>query len=54
MLSLAVIDVSHAEPGTEVTVFWGDHGKRQKAIRATVAPAPYKTDRRRAELAAAK
>jgi glycine cleavage system aminomethyltransferase T len=54
MLSLAVIDVSHAEPGTEVTVFWGDHGRRQKAIRATVAPAPYKTDRRRAEPAAAK
>ena len=51
MLSLAVIDVDQAEPGTEVSVVWGDVGKRQKEIRATVAPAPYKTDRRRADLA---
>jgi glycine cleavage system aminomethyltransferase T len=53
MLSLAVIDVDQAEPGTEVSVVWGDVGKRQKEIRATVAPAPYKTDRRRADLAGA-
>jgi len=50
MLSLAVIDVDRAEPGTEVTVIWGDVGQRQKQIRATVAAAPYKTDRRRTEL----
>jgi len=54
MLSLAVIDVDRAEPGTEVTVVWGDVGQRQKEIRATVAPAPYKTDRRRADLAGAR
>jgi vanillate/3-O-methylgallate O-demethylase len=29
-------------PGTEVEIVWGDPGKRQKAIRATVGPAPYK------------
>jgi len=33
-----------------VTVIWGDVGQRQKQIRATVAAAPYKTDRRRTEL----
>lgn len=59
MLSLCVIDVDHAEPGTEVTVLWGegndpvsptveDHA--QKAITATVARTPYKEDRRRADI----
>ncbi|GAA4543991.1 glycine cleavage T C-terminal barrel domain-containing protein [Pseudonocardia xishanensis] len=51
MISLAVLDVEHAEPGTEVEVLWGDAGTPQKRIRATVAPAPYKTDRRRSEVA---
>jgi glycine cleavage system aminomethyltransferase T len=51
MLSLASVDVRHAEPGTEVTVVWGekDGGSSkptverhaQTQIRATVAPAPY-------------
>jgi vanillate/3-O-methylgallate O-demethylase len=50
MLSLCTIDVAHSEPGTEVTVHWGEPGGPQKAIRATVAPAPYKPDRRRADL----
>jgi glycine cleavage system aminomethyltransferase T len=50
MLSLCVIDVEHAEPGTAVEVIWGAPGHRQKAIRATVAPAPYKTDNRRADV----
>jgi vanillate/3-O-methylgallate O-demethylase len=50
MLSLATIDVAHADPGTEVIVIWGAPGARQKEIRATVAPAPYKTDNRRADL----
>ena len=50
MLSLAVIDVAHAQPGTEVTIVWGepDGGTTkptverhvQARIRATVAPAP--------------
>ena len=47
MISLTVIDVASSEPGTEVTVLWGEPGRRQKEIRATVASAPYKTDRRR-------
>jgi glycine cleavage system aminomethyltransferase T len=50
MLSLAVLDVAHATPGTEVTVVWGEPGGGtakptverhvQTRIRATVAPAP--------------
>ena len=50
MLSLAVIDAALAAPGTQVEVIWGLPGKRQKAIRATVVPTPYKTDNRRADL----
>jgi vanillate/3-O-methylgallate O-demethylase len=50
MLSLCTIDVAQAEIGTEVTVIWGNPGDRQKEIRAVVAPAPYKTDNRRADL----
>ena len=52
MLSLAVLDVGHAEPGTPVEVLWGSEGSRQKIIRAAVAPAPYKTDRRRSDVSA--
>jgi vanillate/3-O-methylgallate O-demethylase len=49
-LSLATIDVAHAEPGTEVVVVWGEEPNstkpqvephRQVEVRATVAPAPY-------------
>mgnify|MGYP000200475326 CR=1 FL=1 len=56
MLSLCTIDVEYSEPGTEVTVFWGEGGEPvnptvephvQKEISATVAPAPYYTDKRR-------
>lgn len=46
MLSLCTIDVAYREPGTEVTVLWGDPEGPQKAVQATVAPAPYKEDRR--------
>jgi glycine cleavage system aminomethyltransferase T len=55
MLSLGVLDVEYAEPGTEVTIVWGeptDHTNPRVAdhepteIRATVAPVPYKEDRR--------
>lgn len=47
VLTLAFIDVSLSEPGTEVEVLWGNPGARQTRIRATVAPAPYKQDKRR-------
>jgi vanillate/3-O-methylgallate O-demethylase len=50
MLSLACIDIEYGEPGTEVTVVWGEEGGGtskptverhvQTEIRATVAPAP--------------
>ncbi len=50
MLSLCVIDVALCEPGSEVTVIWGRPGMPQKRIRATVAPAPYKRDNRRADV----
>jgi len=50
MVSLAVIDNEHSEPGTQVTVVWGEEGRGsskptverhvQVEIRATVAPAP--------------
>ncbi|WP_320783554.1 aminomethyl transferase family protein [Streptomyces sp. CRN 30] len=50
MVSLATVDLAHSEPGTEVTVVWGENpnsakpgveAHRQVQIRATVAPAPY-------------
>jgi glycine cleavage system aminomethyltransferase T len=50
MVSLATIDSALAEPGTEVTVVWGEHPvsakpaveeHRQVEIRAVVAPCPY-------------
>ena len=50
MLSLATVDLAYSEPGTEVTVHWGNPHSSQKRIRAIVAPAPYKTDRRRSDL----
>jgi len=50
MVSLAVIDNEHSEPGTQVTLVWGEEGRgsskptverhAQAEIRATVAPAP--------------
>lgn len=50
MLSLCTVDVAYSEPGTAVKVLWGTPGANQKQIRATVAPAPYKQDNRRADL----
>jgi vanillate/3-O-methylgallate O-demethylase len=51
MLSLAVVDLEQSEPGTEVTLVWGEEGGGsakpvverhvQTEIRAAVAPAPY-------------
>jgi vanillate/3-O-methylgallate O-demethylase len=52
MLSLCTVDVEHAEVGTEVVVLWGEPDGPQKAIRATVAPAPYKEDKRRTDVTA--
>lgn len=49
-VSLATVDEAAAQPGTEVTVLWGERPNsakpavephRQVGIRATVAPAPY-------------
>lgn len=52
VLSLCTIDIEYSKPGTAVTVVWGDPGSPQKPIRATVARAPYKTDKRRTDLTA--
>jgi syringate O-demethylase len=51
MLTLAVIDAAHAQPGTQVTFVWGEENggtskptverHKQMEIRATVAPVPY-------------
>jgi syringate O-demethylase len=51
MLTLAVLDAAHAEPGTEVTLVWGeeDGGTRKPTVephvqielRAIVSPVPY-------------
>jgi syringate O-demethylase len=51
MLTLAVLDAEHAEPGTEVAFVWGEEGGGstkptvephvQTEIRAIVSPAPY-------------
>jgi vanillate/3-O-methylgallate O-demethylase len=64
ILSLAIVDASHAEPGTEVTIVWGepDGGSRkphverhrQLTVRATVAPAPYAQAVRQFKAGAAK
>ncbi|GAB3615585.1 aminomethyltransferase family protein [Okibacterium endophyticum] len=52
VLTLSYLLPEYAEPGTEVKVLWGNPGTRQKLIRATVRPAPYKPDHRRDDLAA--
>jgi glycine cleavage system aminomethyltransferase T len=51
MLSLGYVNVEDAEPGTEVTLIWGEEGGGSKKpvverhvqteIRATVSPVPY-------------
>ena len=54
-LSLAIVDTEYSEPGTEVTVVWGEpedntnpkvERHTQTEIRATVQPAPYSEDKR--------
>jgi glycine cleavage system aminomethyltransferase T len=54
VLTLAYLQPQQAVPGTEVQVLWGEPGQPQRLIRATVAPAPYKPDRRRSDLTAAR
>lgn len=55
MISLCCLDVEYSEPGTEVTVIWGDDHSPSNPqverhttheIRATVAEVPYTEDRR--------
>ncbi len=51
MLTLAILDAEHAEPGTEVTFVWGEETAApskptverhvQTEIRAIVSPVPY-------------
>jgi vanillate/3-O-methylgallate O-demethylase len=49
MLSLSLVNIEHSEPGTEVTIRWGEPNSRRPTvennvvheIRATVASAPY-------------
>ena len=51
MLSLGIVDIAHSEPGTQVTVVWGEEARgstkptverhQQVEIRATVASVPY-------------
>jgi len=51
MISLAMVDVEHSDPGVQVTVVWGEQGRgstkptverhQQAEIRATVASVPY-------------
>ena len=51
MLTLAMLDAEHAEPGTEVTFVWGEENGGsakptverhvQTEIRAIVSPVPY-------------
>ena len=46
-----MIDIEHSEPGTQVTLYWGEEGggstkptverHKQIEIRATVAPVPF-------------
>jgi len=49
VLSQALVDVDHAEPGTEATLVWGEQNSRRQTveqhelsdIRVTLAPVPY-------------
>jgi vanillate/3-O-methylgallate O-demethylase len=50
MISLCTIDIEQSELGTEVTVIWGNPDEPQKEIRAKVAPAPYKEDKRKVDV----
>ncbi len=49
-ISHCSIDTEYAQMGREVVVVWGEPGHRQKRIRATVAPSPFKEDNRYMDL----
>jgi glycine cleavage system aminomethyltransferase T len=54
MLSLACVDIEHSEPGTEITLIWGEPNSTrpeverhtEKEIQATIGPSPPAGDRR--------
>lgn len=48
-LSMGCVDAELTAPGTELTVEWGDHGRRIKPVRATVDRFPYLTDKRNSD-----
>jgi glycine cleavage system aminomethyltransferase T len=50
MISLAHLDIELIEPGTEVTVIWGQAGGPQREVRATVTQLPFKRDIRRSTI----
>ncbi|TAI64741.1 aminomethyltransferase family protein [Bradyrhizobium sp. Leo170] len=52
VLAIAFLNPEAATLGSQVEVVWGTPGTPQRTIRATVHPAPYKKDNRRADLAA--
>ena len=49
-VTAGTIEAEYAEIGTELIVVFGDPGKRQKWIRATVAPLRFKEDHRRDDM----
>ena len=42
MVSNCLIPIEYSEPGTQVTIIWGEPGHPQKEIRGTVQTNPYK------------
>ena len=49
-ISHCSIDTELAVMGKEVEVIWGEPGHRQKTVRATIAPSPFKQDNRYVDL----
>lgn len=52
-ISMGCIDSAHLEPGTELIVEWGDHGRRIKPVRVTVDRFPLLSENRNSEVAPA-
>ena len=49
-LSMGCIDSDLLEPGTELVVEWGDHGRRIKPVRVTVDRFPYLAEGRNSDV----